>query len=121
MIGTGGGHPTAGRRRAVLMDESKTTEKTETKPGEPAEAPKQAAAPERKTGVLIREFYFPTPVYIKDLPDPKPFNDKLKQDIRAWQKEDPKGVVRSNVKQVDYEFYNLIGIIQRYTTVAYGD
>ena len=27
----------------------------------------------------------------------------------------------SNVKLVDYEFTNVIGIYQRYTTVAYGD
>jgi hypothetical protein len=27
----------------------------------------------------------------------------------------------SQVKRVDYEFYNLLGIYQRYTTVAYGN
>ena len=26
-----------------------------------------------------------------------------------------------NVKHVDYEFYNILGIYQRYTTVVYGD
>jgi hypothetical protein len=27
----------------------------------------------------------------------------------------------TQVKRVDYEYYNLIGIYQRYKTVAYGD
>ena len=27
----------------------------------------------------------------------------------------------SNVKHVDYDFYNFLGVYQRFTTVAYGD
>ena len=27
----------------------------------------------------------------------------------------------SNVKHVDYDFYNFLGLFQRFTTVAYGD
>ncbi len=51
-------------------------------------------------GQLVRELYFPTPIYFMDLPDSEKLNDTLKPHIYAWQSRDPKGIVRSNVEQV---------------------
>lgn len=49
---------------------------------------------------LVREFYFPTPIYYSDLPDAELLNDAIKPHIYAWRDEDPAGIVRSNVKRV---------------------
>ncbi len=52
------------------------------------------------TGPLIKEVYFPTPIYFKDLSDVEELNQTVKQGIYAWRDQDIEGIVRSNVTQV---------------------
>ena len=46
-----------------------------------------------------RDAFFATPIYYTDVPDADALNERLKRDIRAWRREDPRGTVRSNVAQ----------------------
>jgi uncharacterized protein (TIGR02466 family) len=49
---------------------------------------------------VVRELYFPTPIYYWDLPDARALNDAMKPHLYAWRDQDQEGIVRSNVKQV---------------------
>jgi uncharacterized protein (TIGR02466 family) len=49
---------------------------------------------------LMREFYFPTPIYFSDLPGARSLNEAIKPPIYAWRAEDQEGIHRSNVKRV---------------------
>ena len=46
---------------------------------------------------MITEYYFPTPVYFKDLPNAVHLNQYLEQKILQWKEADPKGHKRTNV------------------------
>jgi len=48
---------------------------------------------------MVKDTFFSTPVYYAGLADAETLNEHLKKDIRAWQKQDPEGTVRSNVAQ----------------------
>ncbi len=62
---------------------------------------------------MVKDTFFSTPVYYADLADAETLNEHLKKDIRAWQKQDPEGTVRSNVAQagerisVSFNFYQI--------------
>jgi len=43
------------------------------------------------------EYHFPTPIYIKDLPNVVQLNQYLEQQILKWKQNDPKGHNRTNV------------------------
>ena len=43
------------------------------------------------------EYHFPTPVYIQEVPNAVELNNHLEKNILQWQKEDPKGVNKTNV------------------------
>ena len=43
------------------------------------------------------EYHFPTPVYIQEVPNAVELNHHLEKNILQWQKEDPKGVSKTNV------------------------
>ena len=45
---------------------------------------------------MITEYHFPTPIYIKDLPNAAKINPYLEEKILKWQQEDPKGKQRTN-------------------------
>ena len=45
---------------------------------------------------MITEYHFPTPVYIQEVPSAVELNQYLEQKILQWQKEDPKGVSKTN-------------------------
>jgi len=46
---------------------------------------------------MITEYHFPTPVYIKDLPNAAKLNQYLEQQVIKWSQTDPKGKPRTNV------------------------
>ena len=46
---------------------------------------------------MITEYHFPTPIYIKEIPNAGELNNHLEKNILQWQKEDPKGVSKTNV------------------------
>jgi len=46
---------------------------------------------------MITEYHFPTPVYIKEIPNSGELNLHLEKNILQWQKDDPKGVSKTNV------------------------
>ena len=46
---------------------------------------------------MITEYHFPTPVYIKDIPNAIQLNQYLEQQIVKWSQTDPKGKDRTNV------------------------
>ena len=46
---------------------------------------------------MITEYHFPTPVYIQEIPNANELNFHLEKNILQWQKEDPKGVSKTNV------------------------
>ena len=46
---------------------------------------------------MITEYHFPTPVYIKNLPNAVQLNQYLEQQILKWKQNDPKGKPRTNV------------------------
>jgi len=46
---------------------------------------------------MITEYHFPTPVYIKNLPNAVQLNQYLEQQILKWKEADPKGKPRTNV------------------------
>ena len=46
---------------------------------------------------MITEYHFPTPVYIKELPNATQLNQYLEQKILQWKEADPKGHNRTNV------------------------
>jgi uncharacterized protein (TIGR02466 family) len=46
---------------------------------------------------MITEYHFPTPVYIKEIPNSGELNHHLEKNILQWQKDDPKGVSKTNV------------------------
>ena len=46
---------------------------------------------------MITEYHFPTPIYIKDLPNPVELNQYLEQQVVKWSQDD-KGVKKTNVK-----------------------
>jgi uncharacterized protein (TIGR02466 family) len=62
--------------------------------------PEPEANPHRTAGRLVREYYFPTAIFFKDLEGFQDFNAALKQAIYAWRAGDETGIVRSNVKRV---------------------
>ena len=49
---------------------------------------------------LVKELFFPTPVYYLDLEESGALNQFLKTRIYSWRDRDQHGIVRSNVKQV---------------------
>ncbi|MAE66288.1 MAG: hypothetical protein CMJ18_18615 [Phycisphaeraceae bacterium] len=51
------------------------------------------------TGELIRESYFPTQIFYRDLSDAEAMNEAVKREIYAWRARDEEGIVRSNVRQ----------------------
>jgi uncharacterized protein (TIGR02466 family) len=57
--------------------------------------PESAAA----GGRLVKETYFPTQIYFRDLPDAAALNGQLKAAILAWRDSDPDGIERSNVRR----------------------
>ena len=46
---------------------------------------------------MITEYHFPTPIYIKEVSNAVELNNHLEKNILQWQKEDPKGVSKTNV------------------------
>ena len=44
------------------------------------------------------EYHFPTPIYIKDLPNATQLNQYLEQQVIKWSQADNKGVKKTNVK-----------------------
>ena len=46
---------------------------------------------------MITDYHFPTPVYIQEVPNAVELNHHLEKNILQWQKEDPKGVSKTNV------------------------
>ena len=46
---------------------------------------------------MITEYHFPTPIYIKEIPNAGELNHHLEKNILQWQKDDPKGVSKTNV------------------------
>ena len=46
---------------------------------------------------MITEYHFPTPVYIQEVSNAMELNNHLEKNILQWQKEDPKGVNKTNV------------------------
>ena len=46
---------------------------------------------------MITEYHFPTPIYIKDLPNAAELNQYLEQQIVKWSQTDPEGKKRTNV------------------------
>ena len=52
---------------------------------------------------MITEHYFPTLIYIKEIPNANELNFYLKKNILQWQKEDPKGVNKTNVQGLHSE------------------
>ena len=46
---------------------------------------------------MITEYYFPTPIYIQEIPNADKLNFYLEKQILKWQKEDSKGVQKTNV------------------------
>lgn len=49
---------------------------------------------------LVKELFFPTPIYFVDFDNAGALNTFLKTRIYAWRDREPNGIVRSNVKQV---------------------
>ena len=45
---------------------------------------------------MLTEYHFPTPVYIKEIPNAVELNHYLEKQILKWNKEDPKGVSKTN-------------------------
>ena len=45
---------------------------------------------------MITEYHFPTPIYIKDIPNAAKINSYLEEKILKWQQEDLKGKQRTN-------------------------
>ena len=46
---------------------------------------------------MITEYHFPTPIYIKDLPNAVQLNQYLEQQIVKWSQTDPEGKKRTNI------------------------
>ena len=46
---------------------------------------------------MITEYHFPTPVYIQEVSNAVELNHYLEKQILQWQKEDPKGVSKTNI------------------------
>ena len=46
---------------------------------------------------MITEYHFPTPIYIKEIPNAVELNHYLEKQILRWNKEDPKGYDRTNI------------------------
>ena len=46
---------------------------------------------------MITEYHFPTPIYIKDLPNAGQLNQYLEQQVIKWSQTDPEGHKRTNV------------------------
>ena len=46
---------------------------------------------------MITEYHFPTPIYIKDLPNAVQLNQYLEQQVIKWSQTDPEGKKRTNV------------------------
>jgi len=46
---------------------------------------------------MITEYHFPTPIYIKEIPNAVELNHYLEKQILRWNKEDPKGYNRTNI------------------------
>ena len=54
----------------------------------------------RKYPQLVREAFFPTPVYYRDLPAADAFNAAIKPHIYQWREDDKAGIVRSNFERL---------------------
>jgi uncharacterized protein (TIGR02466 family) len=52
------------------------------------------------TSPVMKEVYFPTPIYFVDLPDVEELNRAVRQHVYAWRDQDSAGIVRSNVARV---------------------
>ena len=52
------------------------------------------------TGPVMKEVYFPTPIYFVDSPDVEELNRAVREHIYAWRDQDSEGIVRSNVARV---------------------
>ena len=63
-------------------------------------ARQSSKVPEATRATIVKELYFPTQIYSYDVPDGKALNVALVQNIRAWRKADPTGIVRSNVDKL---------------------
>ncbi len=46
---------------------------------------------------MITEYHFPTPVYIQEVPNAVELNHHLEKHVLQWNKNDPKGVAKTNV------------------------
>ncbi len=46
---------------------------------------------------MITEYHFPTPVYIQEVPNAVELNYYLEKHVLQWNKNDPKGVAKTNV------------------------
>jgi uncharacterized protein (TIGR02466 family) len=54
----------------------------------------------KPVAALVREMYFPTPIFYSDIPDAFALNEAIRPHIYAWRDHDPAGIVRSNVKRL---------------------
>ena len=45
---------------------------------------------------MITEYHFPTPIYIKELPNALQLNQYLEQKIKQWSQTDPEGKKRNS-------------------------
>jgi uncharacterized protein (TIGR02466 family) len=57
--------------------------------------------PNKTRGLLLKEYYFPTQIFFKDLADHEPINASLVDYIYRCRAQDEAGIVRSNVKEVN--------------------
>ena len=49
---------------------------------------------------IIKELFFPTPIYYYDIEDSAELNQMLKVRVRSWRERDDKGIKRSNVSSL---------------------
>ncbi|MGH1539500.1 MAG: TIGR02466 family protein [Arenicella sp.] len=50
---------------------------------------------------LNKELFFPTPVFFQDIADADQLNAMLKLRIQSWREREKKGIIRSNVEQME--------------------
>jgi len=60
---------------------------------------KTPSPPLKAQGSLVKELYFPTQIYFRDIPGVGAINEQIKKDIYAWRAADPEGIERSNMKR----------------------
>ncbi len=89
-------------------------------------------AGESNPGILMRETYFPTFIYFRDLAEGPSINQALTPHIYAWREEDREGIVRSNVRGLGVwhsqtnaerrpEFASLVQCVERMTGEIFED